>query len=91
MLLKVRDALQKQCRMSHGDVIEQHQVLMNLPHIADMRNYGQPKLAGQKAHGKKLGDTGHAGAVHLHKMHGAGLHEILEHDAIGDVFTKSNG
>jgi hypothetical protein len=52
--LQVRDALKEYRFMSHRDVIEQDQVLMNLPHIADVWNYLQSELSRQQAHREKL-------------------------------------
>ena len=40
--------------MSHRNVIEQNQMLMNLPHIADMWNYFQSEFSRQQAHYEKL-------------------------------------
>ena len=36
MLLQVRDALEKQSFGSHGDVIEQDQMLVDLSRVADV-------------------------------------------------------
>src|SRR5438132_7023790 len=64
---------------------------MDLAHIPDMRHHRQTELARQKAHCKKLGDARHASAIHLYKVNSTGLHEVLKHNSIGNVFTESDG
>jgi hypothetical protein len=85
--LQVRDAFEKQQFVSHGNAVEQDQVLVDLAHIADMRNYRQSKLSRQQANRKKLRNAGDSGAINLYKMRGACLHEVLEHNAIWNVFA----
>jgi len=38
VLLQMRDALKKQGWVAHRDMVEEHQVLMDLSHITDMRD-----------------------------------------------------
>ena len=86
-LPQVRDVLAKPGLMSKGDVIEQYQMLMDLPHVADVRNYRQTKLASQQTDRQKFRNACNARAIHLHEPHRASLHEILENNSIGDVLT----
>ena len=40
----MRDMLEKNRVVTHGDVVEQHEVLMDLAHVADVRHQGSPNL-----------------------------------------------
>lgn len=51
MFPQVWNVFQKQNVMSHGDVVEEHEMLMNLSHVADVGQYRQAKFLGQQAHG----------------------------------------
>jgi len=77
--LEMRNALKKQRLVSHGDVIEQHQMLVNLSHISHVRNDAQAELSRQQAYGEELGNSGNPRAVHLHDLHSLRLHEVLKH------------
>ena len=43
--------------MIESDVVEEHQMLMQLPHVADVGHDWQTNLLGHQADGKKLADT----------------------------------
>ncbi len=90
MFPQVRNVLQKQNLVSDGNVVEQHQMLVQLSHVADMRRHRQAKFSCQQAHGEKFADSAQAGAVGLNKTQGAGLHEVLKQNAIGNVFPGRN-
>lgn len=47
MWLQMGDTLEKYSFMPQRDVIEQHQVLVNLPHVANVRNDSQTEFSGQ--------------------------------------------
>ena len=87
MLLQVRDALEKQSFVSHGDVIEQNEMLVDLTHVPDVWHYRQPELSRQQADGEELRNPGDPGAIYLHEVDRARLHEILEHDAVRNVLA----
>ena len=61
MLLKMRNALKEYRFVSHGDLIEQNQMLVNLSHVTHMRNDWQPELSRQQANRKKLRNAGDSG------------------------------
>ncbi len=44
MLLEMRNVFQKEGLMPEGDVVEKHQVLMELAHIPHVRNDWQVKI-----------------------------------------------
>ena len=88
--LEVRDALEKYRFVSHGNVIEQNQMLVNLSHVPDVRNHSQPELSSQQAHRQELGNARNPGAVHLHDLYRLGMHEVLKHDSVGDVLAQRN-
>ena len=88
IIAQVRDVLQKYRLVAQGDVVEQHQVLMDLAHVADVRHDRQSEFARHQAHGEEFGDAGETRAIGLDEMDGAGVHVVLEQDAIGHVFTE---
>jgi len=45
MFLQVWDAFQKQRIVPEGNVVEEHQVLMNLAHVSDVGNHRQSEFA----------------------------------------------
>ena len=53
--------------MAKRNVTEQSQVLMQLPHVADVRNHGHAELAGQQTHREKFTHPGDAHGVHLNE------------------------
>ena len=73
--------------MTERDVVEQHQVLMDLPHVS---NVGYNRLAeslGEQADGEKLANASKANDIRLNEVNGVRLEQLLEDDAIGDVST----
>jgi hypothetical protein len=50
ILAQVVDMLEKDCFVIHGNVVEQHQVLMDLAHIADVRHHWQSEFARHQAY-----------------------------------------
>jgi hypothetical protein len=87
MLLQVRDALEKQSFVSHGDVIEQDQMLVDLAHVADVWHYWQSELPRQQTDSEELRNPGNPGAIRLDEVDCARLHEVLEHDAVRNVLA----
>jgi len=90
MLLQMRNVFQELSFVAKGDVVEQDQVLMDLAHVADVGYHGQAEFPGEQTDGDKFRNTGKAGAIGLNDMHGSGLHEIVEQNAIGDMLAESN-
>ena len=74
--------------MPHSNVIEQHKMLVDLAHIADMRNYRQAELTCEQADGEEFRNPRNPCAIYLHKMNRPRLHEVLEHDAIWNVLAQ---
>ena len=74
--------------MAHRNVIDQHQMLMNLAHIADVRNDGNVILTRQQADGEKFAHTAQARAVGLQKSDASGLKIVLEDDAVGNMLAQ---
>lgn len=52
--LQVRDALEEGRLVSQGNMVEKNQMLMNLSHLAHVRNDSQAELLRQQAHRKKF-------------------------------------
>jgi hypothetical protein len=59
VLAQMRDVFEKDNLVADRDTIEQNQMLMQLPHIADMRHDRNAKLAAEQAHNQKLAHPGH--------------------------------
>ena len=91
MRLEMRDALEEYCFVSHGNVIEQNQMLVNLPHVTDVRNHAQSEFSRQQAHCEELGYPGHPRTVYLHDLRRLRLHEVLKHDSVWNVLPQRNG
>src|SRR5579883_814767 len=88
VLTQMRDMFEKESFMPHGNVVEQDQVLMDLPHIADMRHHRETVFTGKQAGGDELRYAGKPGAVGLHKMDGFGFDKVLEEHKIGHVLAE---
>ena len=88
MLLQVRNMLQEKCLMSQRNMIEQDQMLMQLPHIAYMRYNRDAELAAQKANGDKLAHPSYPYRIHLDKTGRTRLQIVLKNDPVGNMFAK---
>jgi len=67
MIAKMWNVFQERGLVAKPYVVEQNKVLMDLSHIADMRDYRYIKDPGQKADGQELAYSGDARAVDLDK------------------------
>ena len=91
MAVEVRNVLQKCLRMVQSNVIEQYQMLVNLPHVTNVRNNRNFILPRQHAYRKKLTDSTHTGAIWLYETNAARFKIVLENDAIRNMLSYSNG
>src|SRR5215469_2739984 len=66
-------------------MVEDDQMLMDLPHIPYMRHDGKVLLAGQKTDGQELAHAREPCAVSLYEVHRTTLNEVLEHHAVRNV------
>ena len=78
MTAQMWDVLEKQGFVPQRDVVEQHEMLMELPHVPHMRRQGEAKPSGEKTNRKKLTHSGQPGAVGLDIVQSASLQKILE-------------
>lgn len=78
MLPQVRNVFKEQSLVAKRNVVEQDQVLMDLPHVADVGYYRKAKFAGEQADGDKFRNSGKARAIGLNDMDCTRLHEIVE-------------
>ncbi len=76
--------------MSQRYEIEEHEMLMDLPHIANMRNYWNAIFSCKQADSQKLADTAKPGAVRLEKADTFCLQIVFEYHSIGSMFAESN-
>ena len=90
MIPKMWNVFQECGLVAKPYVVEQNQVLMDLSHIADMRDHRNIKDPGQKTDGQELAYSRDARAVDLDKRESPRLQEILEQDAIRDVLAGSD-
>jgi hypothetical protein len=88
VIFEMRDVFEKNCLMIESDVIEEHQVLMYLPHVADVGHDWQTDLLCHQADGEKLADASEPGAIRLDEMYSSIVEKVLEEDAIGYVLTR---
>ena len=73
--------------MANCDVVEQDQMLMDLPHVADMWNHRQVVFPRHQADCQELADARDTRAVHLDEVDGSGFHVVLEHHPVWDVLA----
>lgn len=87
MLSEMGNVFEEAWFMAHRDVVHQYKMLMDLPHIADVRHDSNVIHAGQQTHSQKLTYATQARAVWLEKADASGLEVILEHDAVRNMFA----
>ena len=90
MIPKMWNVFQECGLVAKPYVVEQNQVLMDLSHIADMRDHRNIKDPGQKTDGQELADSRDARAVDLDKRECPRLQEILEQDTIRNMLAGSD-
>ena len=78
MFLQMRDVFQKHDLVAERNVIEQHEMLVQLAHVANVGNHRQAKLLRHQADGEKLAHAREPGAIRLHEMHATVMEEVLE-------------
>ena len=86
----MRDGFEKNRFVIETDVVEEHEMLMQLPHVADVGNHGHAGLPGHEADDQKLADPGHAHRIHLTDGHAAALEIVFEEDPVGHMFARGN-
>ena len=65
VLAQMRDVLKEYRFVIKCNVVEQYEVLVNLSHIADVRNDGDVEKLRKKTYGEKLAHSCHTCAVDL--------------------------
>ncbi len=88
MLSQMRDMLKKDNLMPERDMIEQNQVLVKLPHVANVRNHRYTKFPAEQADGDEFAHPSHSHRVHLDESCALGLQVILENDPVRNVFAE---
>ena len=78
MLLQVRNTFEEKRLVAKGNVVEQHQMLVNLSHISHVRYHRQAKSPRQHAYHDKFRDARNPGAIDLHNVDCLCLHEIVK-------------
>ena len=84
----MRNVFQENNRLPQRDMIEKHQMLMNLAHVADMGNNRQPEFLREQSDRQEFTHARQARAVRLDEMNRAGFDEVLEHHPIRHMFTQ---
>src|SRR5438876_7447409 len=72
VLSQVRDVLEKHNLLSECDVVEQDEVLVDLPHVTNVWDDRHAKLPAKQAHRNEFADASHACRVHLDESGAAG-------------------
>ena len=80
--------LQKNDLMIERYSVEQHEMLMQLPHIADVRHDRDAKFSAEQTDRQELTDARHPDRIHLDETRATGLEVILENDPIWHVLTE---
>ena len=63
-----------------ADVVEEHEVLVELAHVADVRDDGNAEFFAHDAHGQEFADSGDADGIHLDEPGTFHLEVVLEDD-----------
>ena len=91
MLVEMVDVFDHAVLRAAGDrdIVEHRQVLHQLAQsdAARVRAHRHAELGGEQQDRQVLVDARHARGVDLHEVDRAGLEQLLEHDAVGDVFA----
>lgn len=87
---QVWDIFKKEFGDIQANMIEEHEMLMDLPHITDVGSHGEIVVLGKETNRQKFADAANAYAIDLDKVHGLELEVILELDGIGHVLAGSN-
>ena len=90
VLSQVRDMFEKVDLVVESNVVEEHQVLMDLPHIADVRYDREAELLRQQTDGEKFAYSAQPSAIGLDEIERSVGEKILEEDAVRDVFAGSD-
>jgi len=87
VLAKVRDVFEEDGGEIESDVIEEHEMLVELAHVADVGDHRDTELLAHDAHGKKLADAGDADGIHLDETGAFRLQVVFENHAVRHVFA----
>ena len=90
MFPEMRNVLEEDYLVIECDVIEQNKMLMQLPHVPNVRNDRQAILVCHQADGDELANACQPCAIGLNKMHASVVEEGFEQDAIGNVLARGN-
>src|SRR5216684_1369042 len=77
MTAQMRDMLEKQGFVSQCDVVEEHEMLMQLSHVTYVRRQWKTKLSRKETDRKKLTHASQPCAVGLDIVQSVSLHEVL--------------
>jgi len=78
VFFEMRNVLEEDNFMIERDVIEEHQMLMQLAHVANMWHDRNAKLFGHQADGEKFAYAREASAIRLDEIHASVAKEVLE-------------
>jgi len=78
VVAQVWNVLQESRFMSQRNMIEQHEMLMQLSHVSNMRDYGEAKYLCQETDGQELAHSRNSCAVDLDIVKRLRLHKRFE-------------
>ena len=87
MFPQMWNVFEKYYFVTQRDAIEEHEMLMQLAHIPNMRHDRNAKFTAQQAHGKELAYSCDSRRVHLDKRSTLCLKIILEDHSIWNMFA----
>ena len=86
----MRDVLEEDGFVVEGDVIEQHEVLVDLAHVANMRDHGNSEFFCKKADNQKLAHSGHTQGIDLADGHRSGLEIVFKKNPVRHMLASGN-
>jgi hypothetical protein len=90
VLLEMRDVFKEVGFMVERNVIEEHEMLVQLTHVANVGYEGQAEFPCHHADRQKFAYTRKPGAVCLHEVHRSILHKVLEENTVWNMLTRGD-
>ena len=91
MLPKMWNMFEKKLGKIERDVVKEHHMLVDLPHVAYVRDDSNIELLCHCDHREILADTSQTSAISLTNPNGIGLKEVLPDDSVGNCLPYCDG
>src|SRR6202011_4801821 len=83
VILEMWDVLEEDRVVIERDVIEEHQMLMQLAHVAYVGHDRQSEFLRHQAYGEKLAHASKPGAIGLDEVQASVVEEVFKENAVG--------